>query len=128
MKLKLRERENINRTILLINFVNGKILYLYHSTADRASVCCGKNNTVLTPYSSGRKKIKGSTGNEGGKDSAREEKMDQILNKVGSYWFNKKANKQFSSVGEDISVSKQAFSNDFLSAFIFRHTLEVDLV
>lgn len=54
--------------------------------------------------------------------------MDQILNKVGSYWFNKKANKQFSSVGEDISVSKHAFLNDFLSVVIFCHNLEVDLV
>ncbi|XP_077214172.1 uncharacterized protein At5g01610-like [Tasmannia lanceolata] len=29
--------------------------------------------------------------------------MDQILNKVGSYWFNKKANKELNSVGEDIN-------------------------
>ncbi|KAM0948093.1 hypothetical protein DsansV1_C07g0074681 [Dioscorea sansibarensis] len=29
--------------------------------------------------------------------------MDQILNKVGSYWINKKANKEISSVGDDIN-------------------------
>ncbi|KAK9124620.1 hypothetical protein Sjap_014222 [Stephania japonica] len=29
--------------------------------------------------------------------------MDQILGKVGSYWFNQKANKQMDSVGEDIN-------------------------
>ncbi|OUZ99173.1 Protein of unknown function DUF538 [Macleaya cordata] len=29
--------------------------------------------------------------------------MDQILNKVGSYWFSRKANKEISSVGDDIN-------------------------
>ncbi|THU53658.1 hypothetical protein C4D60_Mb10t16760 [Musa balbisiana] len=29
--------------------------------------------------------------------------MDQILNKVGSYWINKRANKEISSVGDDIN-------------------------
>ncbi|XP_072959858.1 uncharacterized protein At5g01610-like [Typha angustifolia] len=29
--------------------------------------------------------------------------MDQILNKVGSYWFSQKANKEISSVGDDIN-------------------------
>ncbi|XP_027072489.1 uncharacterized protein At5g01610-like [Coffea eugenioides] len=29
--------------------------------------------------------------------------MDQILNKVGSYWLGQKANKEFSSVGDDIN-------------------------
>ncbi|CAM8897551.1 unnamed protein product [Rhodiola kirilowii] len=29
--------------------------------------------------------------------------MDQILNKVGSYWFNQKANKELNSVGDDIN-------------------------
>ncbi|CAJ2670843.1 unnamed protein product [Trifolium pratense] len=29
--------------------------------------------------------------------------MDQILNKVGSYWFSKKANKELNSVGDDIN-------------------------
>ncbi|KAJ0978355.1 hypothetical protein J5N97_013829 [Dioscorea zingiberensis] len=29
--------------------------------------------------------------------------MDQILNKVGSYWFNQKANKEIASVGDDIN-------------------------
>ncbi|MQL83475.1 hypothetical protein Taro_015980 [Colocasia esculenta] len=29
--------------------------------------------------------------------------MDQVLNKVGSYWFNKRANKEISSVGDDIN-------------------------
>ncbi|XP_031498933.1 uncharacterized protein At5g01610-like [Nymphaea colorata] len=29
--------------------------------------------------------------------------MDQILNKVGSYWFSQKANKEISSVGDDLN-------------------------
>ncbi|XP_056170877.1 uncharacterized protein At5g01610-like [Syzygium oleosum] len=29
--------------------------------------------------------------------------MDQVLNKVGTYWFSKKANKEISSVGDDIN-------------------------
>ncbi|KAK1351583.1 DUF538 domain-containing protein [Heracleum sosnowskyi] len=29
--------------------------------------------------------------------------MDQVLNKVGSYWFNKKASKELSSVGDDFN-------------------------
>ncbi|RAL52057.1 unnamed protein product [Cuscuta campestris] len=29
--------------------------------------------------------------------------MDQILNKVGSYWFSKRANKELNSVGDDIT-------------------------
>ncbi|CAN6809944.1 unnamed protein product [Brassica oleracea] len=29
--------------------------------------------------------------------------MDQILNKVGSYWLGQKANKQLDSVGDDIN-------------------------
>ncbi|KAK8600037.1 hypothetical protein V6N12_049897 [Hibiscus sabdariffa] len=29
--------------------------------------------------------------------------MDQILNKVGSYWLGQKANKEISSVGDDLN-------------------------
>ncbi|KAK8518178.1 hypothetical protein V6N12_017336 [Hibiscus sabdariffa] len=29
--------------------------------------------------------------------------MDQILNKVGSYWLGQKANKEINSVGDDLS-------------------------
>ncbi|KAF8720092.1 hypothetical protein HU200_024871 [Digitaria exilis] len=29
--------------------------------------------------------------------------MDQVLNKVGSYWFSKKASKEIDSIGDDIS-------------------------
>ncbi|TKY65772.1 hypothetical protein E2542_SST08634 [Spatholobus suberectus] len=29
--------------------------------------------------------------------------MDEILNKVGSYWFSQKASKEFNSVGDDIN-------------------------
>eukprot|EP00262_Sarcandra_glabra_P010085 TRINITY_DN24979_c0_g1_i1.p1 TRINITY_DN24979_c0_g1~~TRINITY_DN24979_c0_g1_i1.p1 ORF type:complete len:171 (-),score=34.95 TRINITY_DN24979_c0_g1_i1:254-766(-) len=29
--------------------------------------------------------------------------MDQILNKVGTYWFSKRANKEINSVGEDLN-------------------------
>jgi hypothetical protein len=31
--------------------------------------------------------------------------MDQVLNKVGSYWFSKRASKEIDSIGSDISVS-----------------------
>nr|CAB3461787.1 unnamed protein product [Digitaria exilis] len=30
--------------------------------------------------------------------------MDQVLNKVGSYWFSKRASKEIDSIGDDISV------------------------
>ncbi|EEF35696.1 hypothetical protein RCOM_0847720 [Ricinus communis] len=30
--------------------------------------------------------------------------MDQILNKVGSYWLGQKANKELNSVGDDINL------------------------
>ena len=30
--------------------------------------------------------------------------MDQILNKVGSYWLGKRANKEINSVGDDFNV------------------------
>lgn len=42
--------------------------------------------------------------------------MDQILNKVGSYWIGQKANKEINSVGDDINVNPKLC---FLS--IFRH-------
>uniref|UniRef100_A0A0A0KXN3 Uncharacterized protein n=1 Tax=Cucumis sativus TaxID=3659 RepID=A0A0A0KXN3_CUCSA len=29
--------------------------------------------------------------------------MDQIMNKVGSYWFNQKASKEIGSIGDDIN-------------------------
>lgn len=31
--------------------------------------------------------------------------MDQIMSKVGSYWFSQKANKEIDSVGDDFTVS-----------------------
>ncbi|KAH7519068.1 hypothetical protein JRO89_XSUnG0141700 [Xanthoceras sorbifolium] len=31
--------------------------------------------------------------------------MDQVMNKVGSFWLGRKANKEMSSVGDDINVS-----------------------
>jgi len=34
--------------------------------------------------------------------------MDQVLNKVGSYWFGKRASKEIDSIGDDISVSQPA--------------------
>ncbi|CAH2058831.1 unnamed protein product [Thlaspi arvense] len=40
--------------------------------------------------------------------------MDQMLNKVGSYWLGQKANKEFNSVGDDFNVSFL-----FLSEFSF---------
>ena len=41
--------------------------------------------------------------------------MDQVLNKVGSYWFGKRASKEIDSIGDDLSVrvarALQSFSN-----------------
>ena len=34
--------------------------------------------------------------------------MDQVLNKVGSYWFSKRASREIDSIGDDISVSRPA--------------------
>ena len=46
--------------------------------------------------------------------SARErERMEQILNKVGSYWLGQKANKQLGSVGDDINVRFVRHSTPF---------------
>lgn len=41
--------------------------------------------------------------------------MDQILNKVGSYWLGQKANKEFNSVGDDFNV----ILAKFLSFLVF---------
>ncbi|KZV26985.1 hypothetical protein F511_17098 [Dorcoceras hygrometricum] len=43
--------------------------------------------------------------------------MDQILNKVGSYWLGQKANKEFSSVGDDINV-RLCISSPFCTSVI----------
>jgi hypothetical protein len=38
--------------------------------------------------------------------------MDQVLNKVGSYWFSKRASKEIDSIGDDLNVRPlQSFSN-----------------
>lgn len=34
----------------------------------------------------------------------RRKKMDQIMNKMGGYWINNKAEKEISSVGDDFDV------------------------
>lgn len=44
--------------------------------------------------------------------------MDQILNKVGSYWLGKKANKQLDSVGDDINVRVSLLLSLLLLAFL----------
>ncbi|RYR14522.1 hypothetical protein Ahy_B04g071111 isoform A [Arachis hypogaea] len=41
--------------------------------------------------------------------------MDQILNKVGSYWFNRKATKQLDSVGDDINGGEPFWDQGSLS-------------
>ncbi|RYR61808.1 hypothetical protein Ahy_A04g019031 [Arachis hypogaea] len=41
--------------------------------------------------------------------------MDQILNKVGSYWFNRKATKQLDSVGDDINGGEPFWDQESLS-------------
>lgn len=45
--------------------------------------------------------------------------MDEILNKVGSYWFSKKASKEFNSVGDDINVNNTILNTLFLSISFF---------
>ena len=52
--------------------------------------------------------------------------MDQILNKVGSYWFNRKATKQLNSVGDDINVPNP--SHPFSSFFIFFTELQFFII
>ena len=42
--------------------------------------------------------------------------MDQVLNKVGSYWFSKRASKEIDSIGDDISVSARPPAYLFLLA------------
>jgi hypothetical protein len=45
---------------------------------------------------------------KGEREREREERgMDQVLNKVGSYWFSKRASKEIDSIGDDISVSSR---------------------
>jgi hypothetical protein len=44
--------------------------------------------------------------------------MDQVLNKVGSYWFSKRANKEIDSIGNDISVSACAPASGFLPLYL----------
>lgn len=48
-------------------------------------------------------------------------KMDQIFNKVGSYWFNQKASSQLNSVGDDINVCTQF--HPFVFLFLSNFTL-----
>lgn len=31
--------------------------------------------------------------------------MDQVMNKLGTYWFSKRADKEISSVGDDLNVT-----------------------
>ncbi|XP_020695368.1 uncharacterized protein At5g01610 [Dendrobium catenatum] len=37
--------------------------------------------------------------------------MDQILNKVGGYWFSRRANKEISSVGDDLNSFSSSIEN-----------------
>ncbi|KAH0466349.1 hypothetical protein M5K25_007032 [Dendrobium thyrsiflorum] len=37
--------------------------------------------------------------------------MDQILNKVGGYWFTRRANKEISSVGDDLNSFSSSIEN-----------------
>ena len=39
--------------------------------------------------------------------------MDQVLNKVGSYWFGKRASKEIDSIGDDLNVRLPAHLNPF---------------
>lgn len=57
--------------------------------------------------------------------------MDEIMNKVGTYWLGQRANKEISSAGDDIEVRDTKPSHDshpcsFLHLIMFR--LEICLV
>lgn len=43
--------------------------------------------------------------------------MDQIMGKVGGYWFNQKAGKEMNNIGDDINVSHPLISSDSLIIF-----------
>jgi hypothetical protein len=48
--------------------------------------------------------------------------MDQVLNKVGSYWFSKRASKEIDSIGDDLNVracALESFSSHPCTAFRF---------
>jgi hypothetical protein len=42
--------------------------------------------------------------------------MDQVLNKVGSYWFSKRASKEIDSIGDDLNVRACALESFFESS------------
>jgi len=44
--------------------------------------------------------------------------MDEILNKVGSYWFSRKASKEFDSVGDDINVHTTVLNTLLIFCYI----------
>lgn len=46
--------------------------------------------------------------------------MDQIMNKVGSYWLGQKANKEFNSVGDDFNVFYHFPFFTYLQDFAFK--------
>lgn len=48
--------------------------------------------------------------------------MDEIMNKVGSYWLSQKANKEISSVGDDFDVS-----SPFLLLLLLRFDASTEL-
>uniref|UniRef100_A0A452YWG1 Uncharacterized protein n=1 Tax=Aegilops tauschii subsp. strangulata TaxID=200361 RepID=A0A452YWG1_AEGTS len=42
-------------------------------------------------------------GSDSGPGRGEEGEMDQVLNKVGSYWFSKRASKEIDSIGDDLN-------------------------
>ena len=49
--------------------------------------------------------------------------MDQVMNKLGSYWVSKRADKEISSVGDDLNVTSL-----IVSPHIVSHVLRVSIV
>jgi hypothetical protein len=45
--------------------------------------------------------------------------MDEIMNKVGSYWLGQKANKEMSSAGDDLEVRPCMGQNPISSSALF---------
>lgn len=47
--------------------------------------------------------------------------MDEIMNKVGTYWLGQRANKEISSAGDDIEVP--VLSRAMFPYFLFGHRI-----
>jgi hypothetical protein len=52
--------------------------------------------------------------------------MDQIMGKVGGYWFKQNAGKEINNIGDDINVSNLSIPFDpFFRMLLFSHLIGV---